>query len=208
MNAWKFRHEGSPVASADLPFDQMMQGLIDGKIHPEDEVKGPNDTAWVKFEDHPAFAEIVSELEPVEEPPHDEETNLDMNPMIDVALVLLVFFILTTTYASLQKIIEAAEATRDKSQTNVRVVPRSEIENTMVYINAVMQNDRPVIYVDKEVVSLDDLENVLRRHARDPNRRTVLLEHDAKVPHGVVIKIQDKAKSGGRTKVLLLVPNS
>jgi len=205
MNAWKFRHEGSPVASADLTFDQMMQGLVDGKIHPEDEVKGPADAAWQKFEDHPAFAEIVSELEPVEEDHHDEETTLDMNPMIDVALVLLVFFILTTTYASLQKIIGIADLSGD----NTRPVPFLDPEavpGTMVYVKAVQQDDRTTIYVDKEAVSLDDLTNVLRRHARDPNRRTLLLEHDAKVPHGIVVKIQDRAKLAGFTRVKLLVP--
>src|SRR5205823_6033781 len=122
MNAWKFRHEGSPVASADLPFDQIVQGLVDGKIHVEDEVKGPTDAGWQKFEDHPAFAELVSELEPEEEDHHDEETSLDMNPMIDVALVLLIFFILTTTYTQLQKIIEAAEASQ--TEGGVKVVPK------------------------------------------------------------------------------------
>src|SRR5262249_44882963 len=134
MNAWKFRHEGSPVSSADLPFDQVVQGLIDAKIHVEDEVKGPNDTGWMKFEDHPAFAELVTELEPEEEPHHEEETNLDMNPMIDVALVLLVFFILTTTYASLQKILEAADVDPTKPKTEIPVFTKDQIDSTMVHV--------------------------------------------------------------------------
>ena len=35
-----------------------------------------------------------------------DETRLDMNPLIDVALVLLIFFILTTTYESLRRAID------------------------------------------------------------------------------------------------------
>ena len=42
---------------------------------------------------------------------------------------------------------------------------------------------------------------------RDPNRRTLALEHDAKVSHGTVVKIQDKARLAGMNRILLLVPD-
>lgn len=205
MNAWKFRHEGSPVASADLPFDQVMQGLIDGKIHPEDEVKGANDTAWMKFEDHPAFAEIISELEPEPEKEHEEESNLDMNPMIDVALVLLIFFILTTTYAHLQKIIEAAEVDKSKKEA-IKTVTKDVVDRTMVRVRATFKDGKTTIYVNDTATPLEDLIDVLRPYAKDPDRRTVLLDHDRKVPHRDIVAIQDKAKSAGMTKVALQVP--
>src|SRR5262245_55920309 len=103
MNIWKVRHEGSPVTSPDLAFAQVMQGLLDGRFSPEDEVKGPNDQVWVKLEEHPAFAEACLDIELPPEKVYDDETRLDMNALIDVSLVLLIFFILTTTYTQLQK---------------------------------------------------------------------------------------------------------
>jgi len=204
MNDWKFRHEGSPVASADLPFDQIVQGLVDGKIHVEDEVKGPTDAGWQKFEDHPAFAELVSELEPEEEDHHDEETSLDMNPMIDVALVLLIFFILTTTYTQLQKIIEAAEASQ--TEGGVKVVSKEQAESTMVMVKATFKDGKTTIFVDGQETPLEGLVAKLKPYARDPAKRTILLEHDGDVPHKYIVAIQDKGKSAGFNKVALLVP--
>jgi biopolymer transport protein ExbD len=201
VNVWKVRHEGSPVASADLSFDQVMQGLVDGKLSPEDEVKGPTDSAWQKLEDHPAFAEIAAELEPEPEPPHEEETTLDMNPLIDVALVLLIFFILTTTYSQLQKIIEAGDVSREGPAT-ARPVNPDEVKGTTIQVKATQTGNKTVITVEGEVVAPSNLLNVLKRYTRDPNRRTLLLEKDRKVPHGVIVQIQDDAKSAGVDKVL------
>jgi biopolymer transport protein ExbD len=204
VNVWKVRHEGSPVASADLTFEQVLQGLVDGKLSPEDEVKGPTDANWLKLEDHPAFAEIAAEMEPEPEVHEDEETNLDMNPLIDVALVLLIFFILTTTYSQLQKIIAAADASRE-GPARTRVVKPEEAKATTIQVKVTQAGNKTTIEVEKEVVAPRDLVNVLTRHARDPNRRTLLLQHDRKVPHGVMVQIQDDAKTAGIDKVAIVV---
>src|SRR5262245_64633321 len=109
MSDWKVRHEGSPTSTDGLTYDEALQGLVNGRWEPTDEVWGPSDTNWIAFENQPQFAEIAADIEPPPPRPHEDETRLDFNPLIDVCLVLLVFFILTTTYASLQKIIEAAD---------------------------------------------------------------------------------------------------
>src|SRR5262245_24898701 len=99
--AWQVRQEGSPEA-INLPTEvDVLAGLRDGNFLPTDEVKGPTDADWQPIETHPQFAEAAQEVEP---PPAEsvDETHLDMNPLIDVCLVLLIFFILTITYASLE----------------------------------------------------------------------------------------------------------
>jgi hypothetical protein len=106
--SWKVRHQGSPESTGDLTLAQVTEGLLDGHWEPTDEVQGPQDATWVPLEVHPQFAEVAAELEPPPPRVYDDETRLDMTPLIDVCLVLLIFFILTTTYANLQKIIEAA----------------------------------------------------------------------------------------------------
>src|SRR5260370_11187692 len=102
--SWRVRHEGSPQPVEGLSLEEVLQGLADGNWEPTDEVMGPNDTSWTKLENHPQFAEIASELEPP--PPRtyvDDEAHVDMNALIDVCMVLLIFFILTMSYSSLQK---------------------------------------------------------------------------------------------------------
>src|SRR5215470_14887440 len=103
---WRIRHEGSPRAVEGLTSSEVAQGLMDGQWEPTDEVMGPQEQQWVAIENHPQFADLAMDLEPPPPPHRPDETTLDMNPLIDVCLVLLIFFILTTTYAAVQKILD------------------------------------------------------------------------------------------------------
>src|SRR5262245_16845734 len=118
MTTWRVRHEGSPTAAAAGSVAEIAQGLRDGVWLPTDEVRGPSDRDWVPLESHPQFEEIAYDLEPEIEKPDD--THLDMNPLIDVCLVLLIFFILTITYDTLRRSIEVPpEQSDEKGQTVV-----------------------------------------------------------------------------------------
>jgi len=203
--SWKVRHEGSPASTGDLTLGQVMQGLLDGRWEPTDEVMGPQDAAWVALENHPQFAEVVADLEPPPPRVYDDETRLDMNAMIDVCLVLLIFFILTTTYANLQKIIDAASPTSDK--VGARPIKRQDVEEKMVAVEARQVGNKSIVKVNGQEVALDDLVSVLRTYA-EQKRRKLLLDHDRKVPIDVIVKIQDDAKSAGLDEVLLLLPDS
>src|SRR5690348_4356674 len=95
--SWQVRHQGSPKAVPNLSVAQIVQGLRDGVWAPTDEVRGPQDTGWVALEEHPQFAEVVEDLEAPATRDHGDEAHVDMNALIDVTMVLLIFFILTTT---------------------------------------------------------------------------------------------------------------
>ncbi len=205
MNVWKVRHEGSPVASSDLTFEQVMQALLDGRFSPTDEVQGPNDANWLAIEEHPAFAETCLDIEPPPMRHEEDESKLDMNALIDVSLVLLIFFILTTTYLNLQKIIEAAEAESAK-RDGVKLVKLADVESTMISVKVAYVDDRSIVYIQKKEVPLDQVLTELKSLAGAANKRTMLLDHDPKVPHGVIVRILDDAKSAKMDKVHLLVP--
>ena len=206
MNVWKVRHEGSPVSSSDLTFNQVLQGLMDGRFAPTDEVKGPTDPNWITLEEHPAFAEAAADIEPPPIKHEEDESKLDMNALIDVSLVLLVFFILTTSYLNLQKIIEAAEVESKKGGVKIKVVSDKEVEATMILTEVTYTNDKSIIKIQDKEVPLDGVETELRRLAGAAKKRTLALKHDAKVPHYVIVAIQDYAKSAGMERVVLVVP--
>src|SRR5947209_6453008 len=112
MNVWQVRKEGAPEVY-NLPTEEdVLTGLRDGNFVPTDEVKGPNEELFQPLETHPTFAEAAQEIEPP--PGETDDTHLDMNPLIDVCLVLLIFFILTITYASLERAVEVPEDTPDE----------------------------------------------------------------------------------------------
>ncbi|HEY7312685.1 MAG TPA: biopolymer transporter ExbD [Gemmataceae bacterium] len=202
---WKVRHQGSPTALSDLTLAQVAEGLADGRWEPTDEVMGPNDSSWVPIESHPQLADIAAELEPPPPRVYDDETRLDMNALIDVCLVLLIFFILTTSYAVLQKRLEAPGVTADK--LGPAVVTKEKVEQQMIRVAVTMEGGKPVIRVEDHTVDADQLPSELRRYGNATKKTQVLLEHDDDVPQRAVVTVIDAAKIAGLEKVSQVVPD-
>ncbi len=205
MSAWKLRHEGSPKAIEGLSLPQILEGLQDGRWEPTDEVMGPKDPAWTAIENHPQLAEVADDIEPPPPREHDDESRLDMNPLIDVCLVLLVFFILTTTYAVLQKRLEAPNATTQNA--GPVTITKEQVKEQMLKIDIKMENGRPVIKVENKAVPPERLEAELTAFARSTRKTKLLLEYDGDVPHRSVVEVLDAARGAGLEKVSLVVPD-
>jgi biopolymer transport protein ExbD len=158
----------------------------------------------VPIENHPQLAEIAMDLEL--EPPreHEDESRIDMTALIDVCLVLLVFFILTTTYAELQKMIDSPNLTADADQ-KLPVVTRKQVEQSMIQVTVKQTDKGPVIKVEGQEVEPERLVPVLK-HFVGPSKVELLLDHDREVPHGTIVTVEDAAKSAGINQVLIAVP--
>jgi biopolymer transport protein ExbD len=202
---WNIRHEGSPRAIEGLADTQVLEGLRDGLWEPTDEVMGPNDGQWVALENHPQFAEVVADLEPPPPKVHEDETKLDMNPLIDVALVLLIFFILTTTYETIRKVLDMPAATAKSEKGKLVEVTADKVKEVMIRVTARPGTTEggPIIRVEDETVDPRNLTATLRRYVRD-SRKTQLLIDAAGVKWGTVVSIQDAAKGAGIQKAYLL----
>src|SRR5204863_9254601 len=143
------RHEGPTTAVSVPAAAEVLAGLRDGTWLATDEVKGPDDREWRPIEAHPAFEEAAADLE---EPPseHPDETHLDMNPLIDVCLVLLIFFILTTSYVALQQVLDMPTAKVD--QKAPLTISKDQVDKVMIRVEARQENGHPVIKVEDKVV--------------------------------------------------------
>ncbi len=197
---WKIRHEGSPEHVEGLSLQQILEGLRDGLWEPTDEVMGPQDRDWVAIENHPQLAEAAADIEPPPPRVYDDETRLDMTALIDVTLVLLIFFILTTTYAALQKQMEAPGMTEEDVEKKA-VVVKEEILNQVIYVTAKMEDGKPVVRVENKVVNLATIENDLKSFRKRKSAR-MLVEYDADVPWETVVAILDASKGAGIERVL------
>jgi len=193
MSVWRVRFEGSPTVVEVPSANRVAEGLRDGDWEPTDEVRGPGDAGWTPIADHPQFADVAAELE-VQGGEHPDETRLDMNPLIDVALVLLIFFILTTTYASLRRVIEVPAA-QDREGKTASVPNPAEIENRTFHVTCWMEDGKPVIKIEDRIVDRKDLEKEVKEFVRTTGRREMLLEVDGRVPWGVEASIHDAAKA-------------
>ncbi len=191
--AWKVRHEGSPQSIDGLSAEQVLEGLREGQWEPTDEVIGPDEQNWTAIENHPQLAEAAADIEPPAPKPHDDETHLDMNPLIDVALVLLVFFILTASYESVRKVIETPS--NKQSSEGVPKVSASVVKQKMIRIDAFKEGDKTVIKVEGAVVEPDDLQRTLA--AMINNVRNEVLIDAQGVDWGTLVMIQDAARAAG-----------
>jgi biopolymer transport protein ExbD len=192
---WKIRHQGSPRSIEGLTLPQVIEGLQDGLWEPTDEVMGPQDQQWVAIENHPQLAEVAADIEPPPPRTYDDETRLDMTALIDVTLVLLIFFILLLSYAQLQKALRAGELTQGRV-----VIDKAKAEETMIMVKARPgAGGEPVILVDDEPADLANLRAKLRDRVRD-TRKTILLIDATGVTEETVVAIEAAAANTGIEK--------
>jgi biopolymer transport protein ExbD len=199
---WKVRHEGSPQ-SVERPLDVLVDELADGVWETTDEVLEPGATQWVAFENHPTFEEMCEDLEAPPKPAPEGDAHLDFNALIDVTMVLLIFFILTTTVVALQKRIEAPTA--EKGKAGIRQVTKEQVEATMIYVKARIENGEAVILVEDKPVPLQELPGKIRGLA-SPQKTSLLMEIDDFVSQDTMVQIISAAKAAGLARVQFLVP--
>jgi biopolymer transport protein ExbD len=200
---WKIRHQGSPSSIDGLTLAQVIEGMQDGLWELTDEVMGPQDESWVPIETHPQLSETAAELEPPLSISHDDETRLDMNPLIDVALVLLIFFMLTTSYAAVKRVLEMPTGTTRNAEGRL-VYTKAKVAEVLIKVEARPGPDgKPVYRVEDEEVDEKFLRPVIAKYVRE-KRKTELLVDAEGVDWGAVVAIPDAAKGAGVERVLFL----
>lgn len=226
--SWKVRHEGSPKHVEGLTPEQVLQGLLDMQFEPTDEVQGPGETTWTALENHPQFAEAAAEIEAPPPRVYDDETRLDMNALIDVCLVLLIFFILTTVYASQELLLEAAGSHSEKPG-DIREISADKFDDVMALLTLKKsdQGDGVIVrVVTKKQGQKEVALEISRADASDKQRllafkeklregieplvqgglRTVMIDFlSDQIPHEVAVAVKDGARAAGITEVLYKV---
>lgn len=197
MSAWQVRKEGSPEVYALPTPAAVITAMRDGNFVPADEVKGPGDTAFQPLETHPTFAEAALDVEP---PPAEaaDDTHLDMNPLIDVCLVLLIFFILTITYASLERALDVPDDTPDDKGAQ-QETKFDTLKDRVFLVIVKMDGEKPVIKIGipgamKEVPRANDKLFDAIKAATETGRKEMLIDIEKDVPWGVETDILDAAK--------------
>jgi biopolymer transport protein ExbD len=204
MSDWKVRHQGSPRSIEGLSLPQVLEGMQDGRWEPTDEVMGPQDGEWTAIENHPQLAEVAAELEPPPPRVYDDETRLDMTALIDVTMVLLIFFILTTSYSLLQKRLDAPNPT--SSTPGPAVITKEQVQQTMVMVTIKMEDGKPVTQIEGKPTTPNRLEYDLGS-ALSGAKRYVVLQYDDDVPEKSVVEVLDAARGNHVDRVSLVVPD-
>jgi biopolymer transport protein ExbD len=116
--------------------------------------------------------------------PESEDHGIDLAPMLDFVLNLLIFFIITTSF------IKEAGITVDKPDA----VTAEHRESGNILI-AVRSNGE--IWMDRQQVDLREVRAVIERMHIERPEDTVVVIADKMAHAGVVAKVMDEVKQGG-----------
>lgn len=200
MVLFSVRHEGSPEPVDGLTGEDVLDGVKDGIWSATDEARGPNETQWQSLETHPVFANAMAEFEPPPPPIPEDETRLDMNPLIDVALVLLIFFMLTATYEQMRK--EFQPPPTDKEKKQGKAITDTQLKELAIRVSAKMEDGKPVFRVENEVVDEAKLEDKFMEWIAKSDHARLAMEIDPKVPWSAVVRIQDAAAGAKISEII------
>ncbi len=119
-----------------------------------------------------------------------EEPEINLIPMIDVLLVILIFLMITTTYSKFSGL-EINLPTADVQQ--VQEQP-NEVNVVVTAAGEVMVNNNPV--GSREV---DAIAAALRRSAGNAKEPVVIINADAKTTHQSVVDVMEAAQRAALT---------
>ena len=119
---------------------------------------------------------------------NDSEATIDISPLIDMVFILLIFFMVTTTFVKDQKL----ELNRPSAASASVASPKS----TRVFIDKFGD-----IYVDNQPVRIYSLQSKLRDLLSISTDKSILVVTDETVAAKLVLEVIDQAKLSGATDV-------
>ena len=117
-----------------------------------------------------------------------EEPEINLIPMIDVLLVIIIFLMLTTTYSKFSGLeinLPTADASKQAEQPN-------EIDVAVTASGQILINKSPLTATDVKSIS-----DALRRAAGTREDPIIVINADAKATHQSVIDVMQGAQTAG-----------
>jgi biopolymer transport protein ExbD len=112
------------------------------------------------------------------------EIKIDIHPLIDIVFLLLIFFMVTTTFVERPGL--KLELPRAKSAG----------QEKMRELIVTVSQDRRVFFQGREV-AVANLESLLKRALSQNERKNVIIRADRRVDYGFIVGIMDIARSSG-----------
>jgi biopolymer transport protein ExbD len=114
----------------------------------------------------------------------EEDTAIDMTPMLDIVFIMLIFFIVTATFVKESGI----DVTRPDAETAVK-------QSRVGILIAIRNNNE--VWINRRQVGLAAVRaNVERLHAENPQGGAVI-QADKEAMTGVLVEIMDQVRLAG-----------
>ena len=118
----------------------------------------------------------------------DEISDVDMSPLIDMVFILLIFFMVSSTFTKDMKL--------DLNRPGASSASRASSKVIRVYID-----NQAGIYVDNQPVKLWAVQSKLREMLRAATEKSVLVITDDTIPVEKLIELVDQCRLSGAKDV-------
>lgn len=119
------------------------------------------------------------------------DTVLDLTPMVDVVFLLLIFFMVSTTFITLESGLPVDLPQAQSPQTSISDLPTVTITRD------------EQIFLAGSPLSEASLTGALRQALDESGLRVVVLRADQSVPHGFVVRVMDLIKQAGAERIAI-----
>ncbi len=118
----------------------------------------------------------------------EDESNIDITPMLDVVFIMLIFFIVTATFVKEAGVdVERPEAVTAVMQAQANILVAIDSNNE--------------IWIDRRRVDIRSVRpNIERLHAQNP-KGSVVVQADRESKTDMLIQVVDAARAAGVAKV-------
>jgi biopolymer transport protein ExbD len=121
-------------------------------------------------------------------PKKQEVDSVDVSPLIDMVFILLIFFMVTTTFVKDMKL--------DLNRPSAASASKADSKIVRVYIDNTSQ-----VYIDNQPVQLWAIQSKLRDLLRTAAEKSVLVISDDTIPVETLIDVVDECRMSGAKDV-------
>ena len=123
-----------------------------------------------------------------------EEQGLDLTPMMDIVFIMLIFFIVTTSFVK--------ETGVDINRPNAETAERDEKGNILV---AITQNNE--IWIDKRRIDLKAVRANIERLKIEYPEGSVIIQADKEARSGLLVETMDQIRLAGVANISIAAKN-
>ncbi len=125
----------------------------------------------------------------------DDDAQIDMTPMLDIVFIMLIFFIVTTTFSNEKGL--SANRPKDNQQTNQ---PSKAL--------SIRIDDTGQIQMGGRIVDIRRVIANTQTYLAENNTDTAAIQAHENTEHGIVVDVMDQIKQAGIVNVSVLVKKS